>query len=128
MNMKTWLANAAAVGALAFGAQAANATTICAGCESKDGADGTYIGAYNPATGDEGTFNHTGIQNDVGHSTAFEDFFVFDLNPRWQRLDLGRFHTSPRHQDFMGELYADNGSVCGARQRRTPARASRSVR
>jgi hypothetical protein len=112
MNMRKWLVNAAAAGALALGAQAANATTICAGCESIDGADGTYIGAYNPGTFDEGTFNHTGIQNDVGPSTAFEDFLVFDLSPGGSGSISADFTNTTRITDFMGELYADNGSVC----------------
>ena len=114
MNMKTWLANAAAIGALALGTQAANATTICAGCESMDAADGTYIGAYNPGTFDEGTFNHTGIQSDVGPSTAFEDFLVFDLDPGGSGSISADFTNTTRITDFMGELYADNGSVCAA--------------
>jgi len=114
MSMKQWLVNGAAIGALAFGAQAAHATTICAGCESIDGAAGTYIGAYNPDTLDEGTFNHTGIQNDVGHSTAFEDFFVFDLDPGGSGSISADFTTSTAIANFRGELYADNGSVCGA--------------
>jgi hypothetical protein len=113
MNIRQWLVNAA-VGALALGAQAANATTICAGCESIDGAAGTNIGAYNPDTMDEGTFNHTGIQNDVGASTAFEDFFVFDLNPGGSGSISADFTTTTRILDFVGELYADNGSVCDA--------------
>jgi hypothetical protein len=114
MNMKKWMVNAAALGALALGAQAASATTICAGCESIDGADGTYIGAYSPTTFDEGTFNHTGIQNDVGASTAFEDFFVFDLDPGGSGSISADFTNTTRITDFMGELYADNGSTCDA--------------
>jgi hypothetical protein len=114
MNIKQWLVNAAAVGALAFGAQVANATTICEGCESIDGAGGTYIGAYTPTTFDEGTFNHTGIQNDVGPSTAFEDFFVFDLNPGGSGSISADFTSSTRIVNFVGELYADNGTTCDA--------------
>ena len=113
MSMKHWLVNSVAIGALALGAHAANATTICEGCEHKDGWAGTYIGAYNPQTGDEGTFNHTGIQNDVGPSTAFEDFFVFDLNPGGSGSISADFTTFSAIGNFMGELYADNGSTCG---------------
>ncbi len=115
MNIKHWLVNVAAFGALALGAHAANATTICTGCESIDGADGTYIGGFSPTTLDEGTFNHTGIQNDVGPSTAFEDFFVFDLNPGGSGSISADFTTSTRIIDFVGELYADDGSTtCGS--------------
>jgi hypothetical protein len=112
MNIRQWLVNAAAVGALAFGAQAANATTICAGCEMIDGAAGTYIGTYNPETLDEGTFNHTGIQNDVGHSTPFEDFFVFDLAPGGSGSISADFTSTTAIANFTGELYYDNGSTC----------------
>jgi hypothetical protein len=114
MNIRHWLVNAAAVGALALGAQAANATTICAGCESIDGAAGTYIGSYSPTTLDEATFNHTGVQNDVGPSTAFEDFFVFDLNPGGSGSISADFTTSTRIIDFVGELWTDGGSTCDA--------------
>jgi hypothetical protein len=114
MKMKQWLVNAAAFGALALGAQGANAVTVCTGCESIDGADGTYIGAYSPTTGDEATFNHTGIQNDVGASTDFVDYFVFDLNPGGSGSISADFTTSTGIIDFVGELYADNGSVCGS--------------
>lgn len=114
MNVKQWLVNAAAFGALALGAQAANAVTICTGCESIDGAGGTYIGAYSPDTFDEGTFNHTGIQNDVGASTDFVDYFVFDLNPGGSGSISADFTTSTRIIDFVGELYADSGTSCDA--------------
>ena len=114
MSMKQWLINGAAVGALVLGAHAANATSICEGCEHKDGVAGTYIGAYNPETGDEGTFNHTGIQNDIGHSAPIEDFFVFDLNPGGSGSISADFTSSTGIQNFMGELYADNGSTCGS--------------
>ena len=33
MKTKNWLAGVAAIGALAFGAQAATAAAICTGCE-----------------------------------------------------------------------------------------------
>ena len=59
-----------------------------------------------------GTFNHTGIQNDVGASTAFEDFFVFDLNPGGGGSISADFTTTTRILNFRGELWTDNGSVC----------------
>jgi hypothetical protein len=127
MNIRTWLVNAAAIGALAFGAQAAHATTVCAGCESIDGADGTYIGAYTPTTEDEGSFNHTGIQNDVGHGTAFTDFFVFDLNPGGTGSISADFTSFTAIEGFTGELYADNGTVCGSGAPDTCSNASVSL-
>ena len=114
MSMKHWLVNAAAIAALALGAQAATAASICSGCEVIDGADGTYIGSYNPDTLDEGTFNHTGIQNDVGQSTAFVDYLVFDLDPGGSGSISADFTARTAITDFTGELYYDNGSTCGA--------------
>ena len=51
MNINKWLVNAAAVGALAFGAQAAQRHDDLRWLRIHlDGAAGTYIGAYNPTT------------------------------------------------------------------------------
>ena len=48
MDLRRILIGATAVTGLALGAQSASAGTICSGCEVIDGADGTYIGLYNP--------------------------------------------------------------------------------
>jgi hypothetical protein len=80
MKMKNWLAHVVATGALALGSQAAQAAIICQGCEYGDDV-GTYLGSYNPTTFDFGTFNHSDVGIDVGSNTAFEDFWVFDLDP-----------------------------------------------
>jgi hypothetical protein len=114
MKTKNWLAGVAAIGALAFGAQAANAATICTGCEVIDGAAGTYIGLYNPDTLDEGTFNHTGIQGDVGQSANFQDFLVFDLDPAGSGSISADFTANTGILNFVGNLWSDGGSSCGA--------------
>src|SRR5262245_10460872 len=80
MTIKKILARALVIGALAFGAQAAQAGLICAGCEYQ-GAPGTYLGTYNPLQVDFRTFQHSDVGLQSGPSTAFEDFWVFDLNP-----------------------------------------------
>ena len=80
MKIKNLLAGVVATGALALGSQAAQAGIICQGCEYGDDA-GTYLGSYNPTTFDFGTFNHSDVGIDEGPSTAFEDFWVFDLDP-----------------------------------------------
>lgn len=108
MNKTLFLAP---IAALAFGASA-NAATICVGCELIDGAAATYIGTYNPFEFDEGTFNHTGIQNDVGQSTAFTDFFVFDLNPGGKGSISADFTVNTGIQNFVGALWTDGGSDC----------------
>lgn len=103
----------APLAALAFGAQV-NAATICTGCEVIDGAAGTYIGLYNPDTLDEGTFNHTGIQNDVGANTDFTDFLVFDLNPAGSGSISADFTATTAILNFVGRLWTDGGSSCDA--------------
>lgn len=102
----------APIAALALGAQAASAATICAGCEIIDGAAATYIGSYDPRSLDEGTFNHTGIQNDVGPSATFNDFFVFDLNPGGGGSISADFTVTTAIRNFVGRLWTDGGSNC----------------
>ena len=91
------------------------AATICSGCESIDGAAGTYIGLYNPAFFDNGTFNHTDIQTDVGQGTDFNDFWLFDVG-----ADSGSFRISADYTrlnaitNFTGALWSDGGSTCVA--------------
>ena len=103
----------APIAALALGAQA-NAATICTGCEVQDGSAGTYIGTYNPLEFDEGTFNHTGIQNDVGPSAEFTDFLVFDLDPAGKGSISADFTANTAIQNFIGRLWTDGGSTCTA--------------
>lgn len=103
----------APLAALAFGAQV-NAAAICVGCEVIDGAAGTYIGLYNPDTLDEGTFNHTGIQNDVGANTNFTDFLVFDLDPAGSGSISADFTANTAILNFVGRLWSDGGSTCAA--------------
>ena len=104
----------AAIGGLALAAQSAGANTICAGCEVLDGEAGTYIGLYNPDTMDNGTFNHTDIQADVGQSTDFNDFLVFDLSPAGSGSISADFTRFTAVTNFMGALWTDGGSTCGA--------------
>jgi hypothetical protein len=111
MSIRKWLVNAAAVGALALGAQAANAGVICAGCGYGDSA-GTYLGSYNPGTFDLGTFQHSDVGPDNGNLTAFEDFWVFDLNPGGNGSISADFTANTSISNFMGELWTDGGSDC----------------
>jgi hypothetical protein len=108
--MKNWLASTVAVGALALGSQAAQAGIICQGCEYGDDA-GTYLGSYNPTTFDFGTFNHSDVGIDEGPSTAFEDFWVFDLDPGGTGSISADFTAFTAITGFHGELYADNGGT-----------------
>jgi PEP-CTERM motif len=111
--MKKKILGLLVVGLLA-GPIAANAATICAGCEKIDGAAATYIGSYSPTTLDEGTFNHTGIQGDVGAGAAFTDFFVFDLNPGGLGSISADFTITTGILNFVGRLWTDGGSSCNS--------------
>ena len=110
MKMKNWLAHVVATGALALGSQAAQAGIICQGCEYGDDV-GTYLGSYNPTTFDFGTFNHSDVGIDEGPSTAFEDFWVFDLDPGGTGSISADFTAFTAITGFQGELYADNGGT-----------------
>jgi len=110
MRMKSWLAHVVATGALALGSQAAQAGIICQGCEYGDDV-GTYLGSYNPTTFDFGTFNHSDVGIDEGPSTAFEDFWVFDLDPGGTGSISADFTAFTAITGFHGELYADNGGT-----------------
>jgi hypothetical protein len=113
--MKRTLSAAAAVLALGLGAHAANANVICSGCEYIDtGAAGTYIGEYNPTTFDNGSFNHTDIQNNIGNGANFTDRWVFDVNPGGSGSISANFTSSAGIENFAGALYDGTGSVCAA--------------
>jgi len=110
--MKKWLASVAAVGALAFGAQGAQAGIICTGCEYDDAAVGTYVGLYNPRTFDFGTFQHSDIALANGPSTSFEDFWVLDVDPAGHGSISADFTAFTSISGFTGQLFADGGSTC----------------
>jgi len=111
MKIKNFLAGVVATGALALGSQAAQAAIVCMGCEYGDDV-GTYIGSYNPATFDFGTFQHSDVGQEAGANTAFEDFWVFDLNPGGNGSISADFTAFTSISGFAGELYADGGSTC----------------
>jgi hypothetical protein len=91
MKMKNWLTHGVATGALALGSQAAQAAIICQGCEYGDDV-GTYLGSYNPTI-------------DVGSNTAFEDFWVFDLDPGGSGSISADFTAFTAISGFHGDLY-----------------------
>ena len=111
MKTKNWLAGIAAIGALAFGAQAAHAGIVCTGCEYGSSA-GTYVGTYNPLNFDFGTFQHSDVAIDNGNLTPYEDFWVFDIDPAGHGSISADFTAFTSISGFHGELYADTGSVC----------------
>ena len=114
MRLVKFIGTTVALGGLALAAQSASAATICSGCEVIDGAAGTYLGTYNPEMFDNGTFNHTDIQADVGQSTDFNDFLVFDLSPAGSGSISADFTRFTAVTNFMGALWTDGGSTCGA--------------
>ena len=109
MKIKNLVAGAVAIGALALGSQAAQAAAICVGCDYLDGSDGTYLGAHNPTAIDQSTFT-----NSLMAPGAFEDFWVFDLDPGGEASINAIFNPSGAIADFTVSLYADTGSVCAA--------------
>ena len=114
MRLVKFIGTTVALGGLALAAQTASAATICSGCEVIDGAAGTYLGTYNPEMFDNGTFNHTDIQADVGQDTPFNDFLLFDLDPAGRGSISADFTRFTAIRDFEGALWTDGGSTCDA--------------
>jgi PEP-CTERM motif len=112
MKIKNLLAGVVTAGALALGSQAAQAALVCTGCEYDDGSAGTHIGVYNPLAFDFGTFQHSDVGIVNGPVTAFEDFWVFDINPGGHGSISADFTAFTNISGFAGELYADGGSTC----------------
>jgi hypothetical protein len=111
MKIRSLLAGGFVAGAFAFAGQAADAAIICMGCEYGGGA-GTYLGAYDPATYDFGTFQHSDVGQDAGPSNTFEDFWVFDLDADGNGSISADFTMFAAISGFAGELYRDAGSTC----------------
>jgi hypothetical protein len=110
MRIRNWLGGCV-VGALMIAAPAAHAALICSGCEY--GADtGTYLGTYDPAASDFGTFMHSDVGQDAGPGAAFEDFWVFDLAADGNGSVSADFTMFTAISGFAGELYRDAGSNC----------------
>ena len=61
---------------------------------------------------DFGTFQHSDVGIANGNLTAFEDFWVFDLNPGGPGSISADFTACTNITGFMGELYTDGGSTC----------------
>jgi len=95
----------AALSLLAAGAQGA---VICAGCEYPDGSAGAYLGAYDGARHDLGTFQ----DSQVPPRGRFDDFWVFDLTPTSLGSMSADFTLLAGLTGFFGELYRDDGSIC----------------
>lgn len=111
MRLWTSLLGAAVVAAGSFGSSSANADVICAGCLF-DFPNGTYLGSYDPATNDVGTFVHA-VGTDYNANQAFEDRWVFDVESGASASISADFTSLASIADFTGALFADNGSDCG---------------
>ena len=109
MKIKNILAGVVAVGALAVGGQVAQAGVICSGCDFLDGELGTYLGSHDPTLTDQSTFTNTEMA-----AGAFEDVWVFDLNPSGEATINAIFNPLGAVADFTVSLYADTGSTCAA--------------
>jgi len=111
MKIRNCVAGGFVAGVLAFAGQAVHASVICSGCEYGGGA-GTYLGAYDPENPDFGTFQHSDVGLDAGSRTAFEDFWVFDLDADGNGSISADFTMFTAISGFAGELYRDAGSTC----------------
>lgn len=109
MRIKNLLAGVVAVGALALGGQAAQAAVICSGCDYLDASAGSYLGAHDPTLQDQSTFTNTAMA-----PGAFEDMWVFDLDPAGEATINAIFSPFGNVTDFTVSLYADTGSTCAA--------------
>ena len=98
----------AGVAALAF-TSIADASVVCAGCDYLDASAGTYLGAQDPTAQDQSTFTNTQMA-----PGAFEDFWVFDLNPAGNATINAIFNPFGAIDDFTVSLFSDEGSVCAA--------------
>ena len=127
MDIKKLFVGVTVVAGLGFAVQSASAATICSGCEVLDAEAGTYIGLYNPDEFDNGTFNHTDIQADVGQDTPFNDFLVFDLDPSGTGSISADFTRFTAIRNFMGALWTDGGSTCDAAAAPLPGACSNIV-
>jgi hypothetical protein len=112
MKIRNLLAGALAAGTLALGSQVAQASVVCMGCEYDDASDGTHLGLYSPLNFDLGTFQHSDVGIANGNLTAFEDFWVFDLDPAGRGSVSADFTAFTSISGFTGELYFDGGSTC----------------
>jgi hypothetical protein len=104
--------NLSAIAALACVAGQVQAAAICTGCERQDGAAGTFMGAHNPLNTDVSTFQHTDISSDVGNSTAFTDYWVWDITANDDGSVSADYTQFTAIVGFTASIYADAGSVC----------------
>ena len=112
MTVRAIVGNGLAIIGLALAAQGASADTICSGCEYLDADAGTWVGSYNPNTTDNGTFTHTDIQQNVGASTNFTNYWVFDIDPGGVGSISANFTTLTAVDNFAGSLYALGTATC----------------
>jgi hypothetical protein len=112
MKIRQFLVSATALTGFAFGLNSANADVICNGCEYEEAP--TYLGLYNPENFDNGNFNHTDIEQHTGPDTAFEDFWVFQVDPDANGSISADFTSNTEVVDFAANLWTDNGGTsCG---------------
>ena len=117
MKIKNLLAGVVATGALALGSQAAQAGSSAWAANTDDDA-GTYLGSYNPTTFDLRNVHQFGRGHRRGSEHAFEDFWVFDLDPG------GAGSISARSSRPFTAIVGFHGRACMRTRRHAPARAA----
>lgn len=90
----------------------AQAAGICIGCERVDAMAATYLGAHNPVTFDVSSFQHTDLQDELGQSAAFNDFFVFTVTGMSRGSVSVDFTIGTRIESLAVGLFSDDGSLC----------------
>ena len=127
------IASIAALGASALFAGSASAVVICNGCNHTGQANAinaTYLGVHAPATADNSFFGHAGIGGGGVDGSgnllpaAFDDWWIFDINPGGQTAINAVFLLTGNVQNFALSLWSlapnsaatfgcgGNGSLC----------------
>ena len=95
--------------ALLFFSSVVNADLICAQCEYDTGAEGSYLGSFDPATRDRATFQHLTFEQG-----RFRDAWVFDVGPEGARVDLVMAALGIVDACSPGNSSRTTGRVCPA--------------
>lgn len=86
-------------------------TVICTAADPcgsyNEQAEATYIGSFDATTRDTATFQHA-----MSPGSAFEDFWVFDVNPDAEGSISADFTALASIENFTAALYVDGGSIC----------------
>ena len=115
MDWKSFLVKGTGIASIALGSQLASADIICNGCAYPTDlvvGQGAFLGAYDPATNDTGSYTHLDIQQDVGFDTPFDDLWVFDILADADGSTSANIAPTTLIKNFKVDLWSDNGTIC----------------